>query len=38
MIQETLVYITVGIALIFLLSKIFIKPKKKSKCGTDCAC
>lgn len=37
--QETLVYIAVIIALLFLVKKYFFKSKKKNgDCDTDCKC
>ncbi|MCF6169083.1 FeoB-associated Cys-rich membrane protein [Lutibacter sp.] len=36
--QEILVYIVLGIAVVFLIKKYFFKSKKKGKCDTDCKC
>jgi len=38
--QEILVYITLAIAVGFLIKKFFLKKKPKSSksCGDDCAC
>jgi hypothetical protein len=39
MLQEILAYITLGIAVVFLIKKFFIKKKKPDKnCGDDCNC
>ncbi|HIP48696.1 MAG TPA: FeoB-associated Cys-rich membrane protein [Lutibacter sp.] len=38
MMQDILVYITVFLALVFLLRNFFFKPKKKKACGKDCDC
>jgi len=38
-IQEILVYVALGIAIGFLATKFFWKPKSKKNCGDDdCAC
>jgi hypothetical protein len=38
-IQEILSYITLGIAVAFLVKKFFFKKKKTDKsCGEDCGC
>ncbi|PCH49447.1 MAG: FeoB-associated Cys-rich membrane protein [Flavobacteriaceae bacterium] len=36
--QEYLVYIVLGIAIVFLVKKYFFKKKKKGKCDSDCGC
>ncbi|MDI1317671.1 FeoB-associated Cys-rich membrane protein [Flavobacterium sp.] len=37
--QETLVYLTVAIALLFIIRKFFWKKKSKKNCGDDgCGC
>ncbi|WBX73787.1 FeoB-associated Cys-rich membrane protein [Tenacibaculum pacificus] len=36
--QEIITYITVGLAVLFLIKKFFIKSKKKKDCNTDCDC
>ncbi|WP_456460961.1 FeoB-associated Cys-rich membrane protein [Lutibacter sp.] len=36
--QEILVYIVLGVAVVFLIKKYFFKSKKKGKCDTDCKC
>jgi hypothetical protein len=40
MLQEILAYITLGIAVAFLIKKFFFKKKKNSdkNCGDDCNC
>lgn len=39
MVQKTLAFITLGIALVFLFRKFFFKKKKSDKnCGEDCGC
>jgi uncharacterized membrane protein YuzA (DUF378 family) len=40
MFQEILAYVTLGIAVVFLVKKFFFKKKKKSdkNCGDDCNC
>jgi uncharacterized membrane protein YuzA (DUF378 family) len=40
MFQDILAYITLGIAVVFLFKKFFLKKKKKSdkNCGDDCNC
>jgi hypothetical protein len=39
MFQEILAYVTLGIALVFLVKKFFFKKKKSDKnCGEDCGC
>jgi hypothetical protein len=39
MIQEILVYLTLAIAVVFLVKKFFFKKKKTDKnCGDDCGC
>jgi len=39
MIQEILVYLTLTIAVVFLVRKFFFKKKKTDKnCGDDCGC
>lgn len=39
MIQEILSYLTLGIAVLFLIKKFFFKKKKTNKnCGNDCDC
>lgn len=39
MIQEILSYLTLGIAVLFLAKKFFLKKKKTDKnCGNDCDC
>ncbi|HAT76403.1 MAG TPA: FeoB-associated Cys-rich membrane protein [Flavobacterium sp.] len=39
MIQEILSYLTLGIAVAFLVKKFFFKKKKTDKnCGEDCNC
>ena len=39
MIQEILSYLTLGIAIVFLVRKFFFKKKKNDKnCGEDCNC
>jgi len=37
--QETLTYITLALALGFLIKKYFLKSRKKDSCGSDgCGC
>jgi hypothetical protein len=36
--QETIVYILLFVAIAFLVKKYFFPSKKKSNCGTDCGC
>ncbi|MCH3881520.1 FeoB-associated Cys-rich membrane protein [Tenacibaculum sp. K20-16] len=36
--QEVLMYITVILAIAFLVKKFFFKPKDKKGCSTDCGC
>ena len=39
MFQEILAYVTLGIAVVFLFRKFFLKKKKSDKnCGEDCDC
>ena len=38
MLQQVLVYVLLGVALLFLLRKYFFKGKKKNNCDTDCDC
>ncbi|WP_338407031.1 FeoB-associated Cys-rich membrane protein [uncultured Flavobacterium sp.] len=39
MLQEILAYITLGIAVLFLIKKFFFKKKKSDKnCGDGCGC
>jgi hypothetical protein len=39
MFQEILAYVTLGIAVVFLFRKFFLKKKKSDKnCGEDCGC
>lgn len=37
MMQEVLIYVLLGAALLFLGWK-YLKPKKKDNCGPDCNC
>jgi hypothetical protein len=36
--QDILAYITLGLAIGFLVKKYFFKTKKKGKCNTNCGC
>lgn len=36
--QEVLMYITVGLAVLFLVRKFVFTPKKKKGCDPDCGC
>ncbi|NNJ58878.1 MAG: FeoB-associated Cys-rich membrane protein [Lutibacter sp.] len=36
--QDILAYITLGLAIGFLVKKYFFKTKKKGKCNTNCDC
>nr|WP_271405640.1 FeoB-associated Cys-rich membrane protein [Tenacibaculum soleae] len=36
--QEIITYIIVGLAILFLVNKFFIKTKKSKNCNTDCGC
>lgn len=36
--QEILVYIILGVAIVFLAKKFFFKTKSKKNCDTDCGC
>ena len=36
--QEIIVYIIVGLAVVFFVKKLFFKPKNKKGCSTDCGC
>jgi len=36
--QDVLAYITLGLAIGFLVKKYFFKTKKKGKCNTNCGC
>jgi len=39
MVQEILAYITLGIAVVYLVRRFFFKKKKTDKnCGDDCNC
>lgn len=39
MIQEILMYVALGIAVVFLIKKFFFKKKKSDKnCGENCGC
>jgi hypothetical protein len=39
MVQEIIAFITLGIAIAFLIKKFFFKKKKSKNCGTDdCGC
>ncbi|PKH49790.1 FeoB-associated Cys-rich membrane protein [Tenacibaculum sp. Bg11-29] len=36
--QEVITYIAVGLAVLFLIKKFFIKSSKSKGCDTDCNC
>jgi len=36
--QDILVYIALGLAIVFLIKTYFFPSKKKGSCGTDCDC
>lgn len=36
--QDILAYITLGLAIAFLIKKYFFKSKKKGNCNTNCNC
>ena len=36
--QQIMVYVIVGLAVLYLLKKFVFKSKKKNNCGTDCGC
>nr|WP_148869484.1 FeoB-associated Cys-rich membrane protein [Tenacibaculum adriaticum] len=38
MMQEILTYITIALAVAFLVRKFFFKSKKKKNCDTNCGC
>jgi len=38
MIQEILTYLTLIIAVFYLMKKLLFKPKSKNNCKTDCGC
>jgi len=36
--QEVAVYIILGLAILYLIKKFFLKPKQNKACGPDCGC